>query len=79
MKRVLPAGSVMPRTNPHLMNGVPQCPDSECKAKAVRWRGVWVCPNCFEFATDETDFDGKPKRVALGELMPNRAARRARR
>lgn len=66
----------MPRQNPHLMHGIPECPS--CEAKAVRWRNVWVCPNCFEFATDEKDFDGKPKRVALGDVMLNRAARRRR-
>ena len=64
----------MTRMNTHLKGGVPNCP--ECDAPGVRWRGTWVCSNCFKLADAKPGYDleGTP----LGDLLPNRAARRAR-
>lgn len=75
MKRVLPLGSVMERINPHLVNGIPVCP--ECKENAVRWRNNWVCRNCFVVA-DGAPTLGPPKTIPIGSVLPNRAARRRR-
>lgn len=62
----LPRGFVIERCNPHLFRGVPKCP--ECDAPAVRLGDHWVCKACVKFGEKE---------IPVGELFPNRAARRA--
>lgn len=41
-----------------------------CEHPGVKFRGVWVCPNCFK-----VDVNGKP--TPLGEVLVNRRMRRA--
>lgn len=55
---------------PHLMHGIPECPD--CHNKAVRWRNSWVCRDCFGLSDGRSD-----RQIPLFSVFPNRAARRA--